>query len=86
VKIARNAIFDPKKADVYNAANIPGKKVSQGSYLAEIEIFLNDFDPNAARLELYADGINGSAPFRQEMKGVRQLADVSGGYVYSAAK
>ncbi|MGD1082765.1 MAG: alpha-glucan family phosphorylase [Candidatus Sulfotelmatobacter sp.] len=60
-------------------------ETNEGHHVFEIEIFLNDFDPNVARLELYADGINGSAPFRQEMKGVRQLAGVSGGYVYSAA-
>ena len=60
-------------------------ETNEGHHVFEIEIFLNDFDPNAARLELYADGINGSAPFRQEMKSVRQLAGVSGGYVYSAA-
>ena len=37
------------------------------------------------RVELYADGVKGGAPVRQEMKRVRQLADASGGYVYSAA-
>src|ERR1700723_924197 len=31
VKIAQNAIFDHKKADVGHATNIPGQKVSQGS-------------------------------------------------------
>ena len=35
---------------------------------------LNDLDPKAVRVELYADGINGGAPVRQEMKRVRQLA------------
>src|SRR5437870_2723602 len=34
MKIARNAIFDPKKVDVAHATNIPGRKVSQGSYSA----------------------------------------------------
>lgn len=29
-KIARNAIFDPKKADVHKGANIPGKSVLRG--------------------------------------------------------
>jgi hypothetical protein len=40
VKIARNAIFDPKKADVHNATNIPGQKVSQGSYSAFVPALL----------------------------------------------
>src|SRR6202140_4770538 len=34
MKIGRNAIFDPKKANVAHATNIPGQKVSQGSYSA----------------------------------------------------
>ena len=37
------------------------------------------------RVELYADGIGGGAPVRQEMQRVRRLAGASGGYVYSAA-
>ena len=41
--------------------------------------------PKAVRVELYADGVNGGEPVRQEMKRVRQLVGASGGYVYSAA-
>jgi len=36
VKIARNAIFDRKEMDVAHATNIPGQKVSQGSYSAVV--------------------------------------------------
>jgi len=54
-------------------------------HIFQVELVLNNLDPNAARVELYADGIGGNAPVRQEMKGVGQLADVSGGYLYSAA-
>ena len=54
-------------------------------HIFEITVYLNDLDPNAVRVELYADGINGSSPVRQEMKRGRQLVGVSGGYVYSAA-
>ena len=54
-------------------------------HIFEVEVYLNDLDPNAVRVELYADGVNGGAPMRQEMKRVRQLAGASGGYVYSAA-
>ena len=35
----------------------------------EVEIFFNDLDPNAARVELYADGIDGGEPVRVEMTG-----------------
>jgi glycogen phosphorylase len=51
----------------------------------EIQVYLNDLDPKAVRVELYADGVMGSAPVRQEMKRVCQLAGASGGYVYSTA-
>jgi starch phosphorylase len=54
-------------------------------HIFQVELVLNNLDPNAARVELYADGIGGNAPVRQEMKRVGQLAAVSGGYVYSAA-
>ncbi len=51
----------------------------------EVQVFLNDLDPKAVRVELYADGTMDSAPVRQAMKRVRQLAGMSGGYVYGAA-
>jgi starch phosphorylase len=56
-----------------------------GQHVFEAQVYLNDLDPNAVRVELYADGVMGSAPMRQEMKRVRPLAGASGGYVYSAA-
>jgi len=54
-------------------------------HVFEVQVCLNDLDPNAVRVELYVDGIEGGTPVRQEMKRVRQLAGASGGYVYSAA-
>ena len=54
-------------------------------HVFEVEIFLNDLDPKAMRVALYADGINGGSPVRQEMKRVLQLPGASGGYVYRAA-
>jgi starch phosphorylase len=54
-------------------------------HVFEVQVYLDDLDPNAARIELYADGVNGETPVRQEMKRGRQLAGESGGYIYSAA-
>jgi starch phosphorylase len=48
-------------------------------------VYLDDIDPNAVRVEIYADGVAGGAPVRQEMRHVRQLAGASGGHVYSAS-
>ncbi|HET7238095.1 MAG TPA: alpha-glucan family phosphorylase, partial [Terrimicrobiaceae bacterium] len=55
-------------------------------HILEVEVHLNDLDPDAVRIELYADGVKGGAPMRQEMQPVRQLPAIgSGGHVYGAA-
>lgn len=48
----------------------------------EIELFFNDLDPRAVRVELYADG---DTAMRQEMERLRQIDGASGGYVYRAS-
>jgi starch phosphorylase len=53
-------------------------------HVFEVEVFLNDLDPNAVRVELYADGINGGDPVRQEMKYARSLPGGSRRCAYSA--
>ncbi len=50
----------------------------------EVQVFLNDLDPKAVRVELYANGDPGGPPILREMNRVRPLAAASGGYVYSA--
>ena len=54
-------------------------------HVFEVQVYLDDLDPKAVRVELYADGVMGSAPVRQEMRRVGPLAGASGGYLYSAA-
>jgi starch phosphorylase len=53
-------------------------------HIFEVQVCLDDLDPKAVRVELYADGVMGAA-VRQEMKRVRQLAGAPGCYVYNAA-
>ena len=53
-------------------------------HVFEVEIFLNDLDPNAVRVELYADAIDGGDPVRVEMKCARPLPDASRRSVYRA--
>jgi glucan phosphorylase len=43
-------------------------------HVFEIQVYLEDLDPKAVRIELYADGVREGAPLRQEMKRIRQLA------------
>ncbi len=54
-------------------------------HLFEVQVYLDDLDPEAVRVELYADGINGAAPERMEMERVRQLVGAVNGYAYHAS-
>ncbi len=49
----------------------------------EVEVYLGDLDPDAVRVELYADGVNGGAPVRLEMARIHQLVETAGGYSYN---
>jgi len=51
-------------------------------HVFELQVYLDDLDPTAVRVELYADGLRGNAPVRQAMKCIRQLDGEAGGYVY----
>jgi glycogen phosphorylase len=57
----------------------------RGDHVFEVQLYLGGLDPNMVRVELYADGVDGEEPVRQEMKYIRQLAGISGHCVYSAA-
>lgn len=54
-------------------------------HVFEVQVFLNDLDPKAVLVELYADGAMGGAPIVQEMTALRQMAGVFGGYVYGGS-
>jgi starch phosphorylase len=54
-------------------------------HVFEVQVWLNDLDPKTVRVELYADGINGSGPIRQEMTRVQPLAGESHGGIYRAS-
>jgi starch phosphorylase len=60
-------------------------ETKSAQHVFEVQVHLNDLDPKVVRVGLYADGINGGDPVRQEMKRVRQPAGASGSYVYRAA-
>ena len=50
----------------------------------EAQVYLDDLDPEAVRVELYANGVDGSLPVRVEMQRVRQLVGATNGYAYRA--
>lgn len=53
-------------------------------HVIEVQVYLDELDPEAVRVELYADKIGDGTPVRQEMKRVRQLAGATNGYAYRA--
>lgn len=65
----------------WNAARLGNLKMQamgdQRQFAAEV--YLNGLDPNAVKVELYANGINGGRAVRQEMK---QGSPIAGGYIY----
>jgi starch phosphorylase len=66
------------------ALRLGGVKVETNGeqHVFEVQAYLNELDPNAVRVELYADGVDGNAPARQEMKRVRQLVGAASAYAY----
>ena len=54
-----------------------------GKHVFEVEVYLGGLDPNSVRVELYADGVNGGEPERQEMRRTQPLTEANG-YIFSA--
>jgi starch phosphorylase len=50
----------------------------------EVQVFLGDLDPEAARVELQANLVNGDGPVRHEMTHVGRLDGAGGRHVYRA--
>lgn len=59
-------------------------ETADGQHAFEAQTYLDGLDPETVRVELYADGIDGVAPERVEMKRVRQLVGATNGYAYRA--
>ena len=55
----------------------------EGKHVFEVHVYLSGLDPNTLRVELYADGVDGGEPLRQEMMRGGQLVGANG-YIYSA--
>jgi len=59
-------------------------ETDDGQHVFEVQLYLDDLDPDAVRVELYANGVSGSAPERVAMTRVRQLVGAANGYAYRA--
>lgn len=55
-----------------------------GKFIFEVQIYLNELDPEAVQVELYAEDAVDGGPVIQVMPRLRQLTGAAGGYVYGA--
>jgi starch phosphorylase len=53
-------------------------------HVFEVQMYLDDLDPESVQVELYANGVNGAPAVRVQMKRVRQLVGAINGYAYRA--
>jgi glycogen phosphorylase len=56
-----------------------------GQHVFEVQVYLDDVNADAARVELYADPLQGDEPVRQVMQRGHELLGSKGGYAYSAS-
>ena len=54
-------------------------------HVFEVQVYLDDLDPDAVRIELFAEGIANEKAERVIMERVRQLVGAANGYAYRAA-
>jgi starch phosphorylase len=59
-------------------------ETSAGQHLFHVQVYLDELDPEAVEVELYADAPNGGAPARHQMTRGDQLVGASKGWIYSA--
>ncbi len=60
-------------------------KTDAGQHVFDVQVYLDDVNPEAVRVELYADATGGDPPFRQAMQRGPELVGSHGGYVYTAS-
>ncbi len=53
-------------------------------HVFQLPVYVGELDPDAVRVEVYADPINGGAPLRQEMTRGAPLAGATNGYTFRA--
>jgi starch phosphorylase len=59
-------------------------RTEQGQHVFEAEVHLDGLDPDALRIEIYAEGIAADAPVRQEMQRLPQQLRATSAHVYRA--
>ena len=52
-------------------------------YFFQVQVYLDELDPEAVKVELYAEGQNGGAPVRQPMNRGERLVGSANGFIYT---
>jgi glycogen phosphorylase len=52
------------------------------NHIFEAQVHFNGLDPNAVRVEVYADGVDGGEPAQHEMRRGHKLVGTENGYTY----
>jgi starch phosphorylase len=60
-------------------------ETAEEKHTFDVQVFLDQIDPDAVRVELYADAINGNPAVRQELTRLQRLGGSVNGYVYSGS-
>jgi glycogen phosphorylase len=53
-------------------------------YFFQVQVYLDELDPEAVKVELYAEGQNGGAPLQQPMSRGERLVGSENGFLYNA--
>jgi len=53
-------------------------------YFFQVQVFLDDLDPDAIKVELYAEAQNGGEPVRQPMTRGERLVGSANSFIYSS--
>ncbi len=53
-------------------------------YFFQVQAYLDELDPEAVKVELYAEGVNGGAPLRLPMSRGNRLVGSANGFIYTA--
>jgi starch phosphorylase len=56
-----------------------------GQLIFQVQVFLDDLDPETVRAELYANGVSGNAPVTQPMNRGNSLVGSANGFTYTAS-
>ncbi|MEA5114416.1 MAG: alpha-glucan family phosphorylase [Geobacteraceae bacterium] len=59
-------------------------ETNAGQHVFEVQVYLNGLEPDAVRVELYAEEVNSGGPVRKEMTRGPKLVGAENGYVYGA--